>query len=133
LPAAASAALAAKQGRPIYGMEFAICDDERREVAHGGVAFGSMPVRGPWVAASYYREAPTRIPARAGWFDTGDVITMDADGYVQIDDRTKNVIKSDGEGISSSWRKSPSPIRQSGKPPWSRDLMRAGASGHSWW
>jgi 3-(methylthio)propionyl---CoA ligase len=101
LPAAASAALGAKQGRPIYGMEFSICDDEGREVAHDGVAFGSMLVRGPWVVASYYRQAPMQIPARAGWFDTGDIVTVDADGYVQIVDRTKDVIKSGGEWISS--------------------------------
>jgi acyl-CoA synthetase (AMP-forming)/AMP-acid ligase II len=101
LPAAASAALGAKQGRPIYGMEFSVCDTAGHEVAHDGVAFGSLLVRGPWVAASYYRQAPTRVPARAGWFDTADVVTMDADGYVQIVDRTKDVIKSGGEWISS--------------------------------
>jgi fatty-acyl-CoA synthase len=67
LPAAASAsaAVAAKQGRPIYGMEFAICDDEGQKVAHDDAAFGGILVCGPWVAASYYREVPTRIPARA--------------------------------------------------------------------
>jgi 3-(methylthio)propionyl---CoA ligase len=101
LPPGALAALIAKQGRPIYGMEFGVCDAEGNEVAHDGVAFGSLLVRGPWVAASYYRQVPTRVPARAGWFDTGDVVTMDADGYVQIVDRTKDVIKSGGEWISS--------------------------------
>ncbi len=85
--------LGAKQGRPIYGMDFSVSDAAGREVAHDGVAFGSLLVRGSWVAASYYRQAPTRDPARAGWFDTGDVVTMDADGYVQIVDRTKDVIK----------------------------------------
>ena len=101
LPEAARAALAAKQGRPIFGVEFAVTNASGEEVPHDGVAFGSLQVRGPWITARYHGEAAMRRPARAGWFDTGDVVTMDPDGYVQIVDRTKDVIKSGGEWISS--------------------------------
>jgi acyl-CoA synthetase (AMP-forming)/AMP-acid ligase II len=101
LDAAARAALADKQGRPVFGVEFSVVDAEGNEIAHDGVAFGSLLVRGPWITGSYHGQAAMRVPARAGWFDTGDVVTMDRDGFIQIVDRTKDVIKSGGEWISS--------------------------------
>lgn len=94
-------ALSGKQGRPLYGMAFRIVDAEGRDVPRDGRAFGRMLVRGPWVAAAYHETPDSPAHAIPGWFDTGDVVTMDADGYVTIVDRTKDVIKSGGEWISS--------------------------------
>ncbi len=96
-----AAALSAKQGRPLYGMEFRVVGPTGEEVPRDGVAFGNMQVRGPWVAASYHDAPGHRAIPPSGWFETGDVVTMDADGFVQIVDRTKDVIKSGGEWISS--------------------------------
>jgi len=98
---AAETAFSAKQGRPLFGMEFRVLDADGNEIAHDGTAFGSLHVRGPWVAAGYFGTASSPAHAIPGWFETGDVVTMDADGFVQIVDRTKDVIKSGGEWISS--------------------------------
>lgn len=88
-----------KQGRPIYGVELKIVDDEGRELARDGRAFGRLLIRGPWVASGYFRqEGQTLVD---GWFDTGDVATLSADNTMQIVDRRKDVIKSGGEWISS--------------------------------
>lgn len=93
-------ALASKQGRPIFGVELRIDGDDGRPVACDGKAFGALRVRGPWVADGYYNVAES--PAHsAGWFETGDVATMDEDGFVRIVDRSKDVVKSGGEWISS--------------------------------
>lgn len=94
--------LEAKQGRPVFGMEFRVESADGRPVARDGKAFGAMMVRGPWVAAAYFNtpESPAH-EAVPGWFNTGDVVTMDPDGFVQIVDRTKDVVKSGGEWISS--------------------------------
>jgi fatty-acyl-CoA synthase len=97
----ARTALEAKQGRPVFGVEFSVVDADGQEIAHDGTAFGSLLVRGPWITAAYHGQAAMREPARAGWFDTGDVVTMDPDGFIHIVDRTKDVIKSGGEWISS--------------------------------
>jgi len=94
-------AFSAKQGRPLFGMEFRVVDGSGAEIAHDGVAFGTLQVRGPWVAAGYFGMEDDAAHATPGWFETGDVVTMDADGYVQIVDRSKDVIKSGGEWISS--------------------------------
>ena len=91
----------AKQGRGIYGVELRITDDEGRILPHDGVAFGHLMVRGPWIVSSYYRGEGGEILDADGFFDTGDVATIDADGYMQITDRSKDVIKSGGEWISS--------------------------------
>ncbi|MDI4663046.1 long-chain-fatty-acid--CoA ligase [Xanthobacter autotrophicus] len=102
LPPEERLALECKQGRPVFGMEFRVAGADGREVAHDGRSFGSMLVRGPWVAQAYFN-TPTS-PAHAdypGWFDTGDVVTMDQEGFIQIVDRTKDVVKSGGEWISS--------------------------------
>ncbi|MDR3463106.1 MAG: long-chain-fatty-acid--CoA ligase [Beijerinckiaceae bacterium] len=95
------AAFSAKQGRPIFGMEFRVVDAAGNEVPHDGVASGLMLVRGPWVAAGYYNAERGVDDAGSSWFETGDVVNMDSRGYVQIVDRSKDVIKSGGEWISS--------------------------------
>jgi 3-(methylthio)propionyl---CoA ligase len=94
-----------KQGRTVFGIELKITDDEGNELPRDGRAFGALKVRGPWVASRYFQQ-PAGSPANAafdadGWFDTGDVATICPLGYLQITDRTKDVIKSGGEWISS--------------------------------
>jgi len=93
--------LQGKQGRAIYGVEMKITDDEGQALPRDGVAFGHLLVRGPWVTAGYFKGEGGRIVDGDGFFDTGDVATIDADGYMQITDRSKDVIKSGGEWISS--------------------------------
>jgi fatty-acyl-CoA synthase len=93
--------LQSKQGRTFYGVELRITDDEGRVLPHDGVAFGHLMVRGPWVTAGYFKGEGGEILDRDGFFDTGDVATIDPDGYMQITDRAKDVIKSGGEWISS--------------------------------
>ncbi len=86
-------------GRAIYGIEIEIFDPNNQPVAHDGHQSGELRARGPWIAQSYFRsEAEACID---GWFDTGDVATIDSDGYLRIVDRKKDVIKSGGEWISS--------------------------------
>jgi acyl-CoA synthetase (AMP-forming)/AMP-acid ligase II len=93
----------AKQGRPIYTVELKIVDADGREQPHDGVAMGEVLVRGPWVISGYYNDKAASAAAfdDAGWLRTGDVATVDEDGYVQVVDRRKDVIKSGGEWISS--------------------------------
>jgi fatty-acyl-CoA synthase len=91
----------AKQGRPIFGVELKITDDAGRRLPHDGKAFGHLMVRGPWVTSGYFRSEGGTILDPEGFFDTGDVATIDPDGYMQITDRSKDVIKSGGEWISS--------------------------------
>ncbi|MBV9101387.1 MAG: long-chain fatty acid--CoA ligase [Candidatus Dormibacteraeota bacterium] len=89
-----------KTGRPVPGVDLRIVDDSGAEVAHDGVAVGEIEVRGPWITGSYYKtDAPEKF--HNGWLRTGDVGNIDALGYVQITDRSKDVIKSGGEWISS--------------------------------
>lgn len=88
-----------KQGRPVFGVELNIVDDEGNSLPHDGKAFGRLLVRGPWIIQRYYKAEQDAL--ENGWFDTGDVATLDADGYMQIVDRNKDVIKSGGEWISS--------------------------------
>jgi fatty-acyl-CoA synthase len=96
------ARLRLKAGRPIFGVEMKIVDDEGRAQPWDGEAFGSLLVRGPWVCSSYYKLDESKAHTReAGWFETGDVATIDPEGYMAITDRTKDVIKSGGEWISS--------------------------------
>ena len=90
-----------KQGRPQCGVELKIVDGEGRAMAEDGKAFGRLMVRGPIVAAGYFKGAGGAVLDADGWFDTGDVATIDPDGYMQITDRAKDVIKSGGEWISS--------------------------------
>ena len=93
--------LQAKQGRPMYGVEMKINDDEGRRLPHDGAAFGHLMVRGPWITSGYFKGDGGQILDADGFFDTGDVATIDPDGYMQITDRSKDVIKSGGEWISS--------------------------------
>ncbi len=94
--------LATKAGRAMFGCELRIVDDEGRELPRDGVAFGALQVRGPWVCNDYYKlEGSAGTHTHDGWFETGDVATIDPEGYVAITDRTKDVIKSGGEWISS--------------------------------
>ena len=79
-----------------------IVDDDGKELPRDGKAFGHLLVRGPWIANGYFKgDGGARCSTTDGWFDTGDVATIDADGYMQITDRAKDVIKSGGEWISS--------------------------------
>lgn len=93
--------LQTKIGKPAYGVEMRITDDDGNELPNDGVAFGHLKVRGPWVLKSYFRRDDENILDEDGWFDTGDIATVDQDGYAQIVDRAKDVIKSGGEWISS--------------------------------
>ena len=98
-------ALQNKPGRVIYGVDTRIVGEEGNELPHDGKAFGELQVRGPWVIQSYFKgeggDPLRKDEAGAGWFPTGDVVTIDPDGYIQITDRSKDVIKSGGEWISS--------------------------------
>lgn len=94
------------QGRGVFGIEMRIVDENNQELPWDGVAFGALKVRGPWVASGYY--GLSQVPGSEGcpvdehgWFDTGDVATINPQGYLQITDRTKDVIKSGGEWVSS--------------------------------
>ncbi|MEM6773420.1 MAG: 3-(methylthio)propionyl-CoA ligase [Pseudomonadota bacterium] len=91
-----------KAGRAIFGVEMKIVDDEGKELPWDGEAFGSLKVRGPWICSDYFKlEGDSGAHSENGWFETGDVATIDAQGYMAITDRTKDVIKSGGEWISS--------------------------------
>jgi fatty-acyl-CoA synthase len=89
-----------KQGRSIYGVDMKIVDGDGHELAWDGAAFGDLLVKGPWVSSDYFKGEGAAILVD-GWFATGDVATIDADGYMHITDRSKDVIKSGGEWISS--------------------------------
>jgi acyl-CoA synthetase (AMP-forming)/AMP-acid ligase II len=93
--------LQATQGRAVFGVRLKLTDGEGRSLPHDGRAAGHLKIRGPWVASGYYRDEGGPILDDAGWFDTGDVATIDPDGYMHITDRSKDVIKSGGEWISS--------------------------------
>jgi fatty-acyl-CoA synthase len=99
--AKASLARRAKQGYAIYGIEIRIIDDESRELPHDGTSSGHLQMRGNWVCGAYYGQPPGSACDADGWFSTGDVATIGADGLMEITDRSKDVIKSGGEWISS--------------------------------
>ena len=88
-----------KQGRAVYGVEMKIIDSDGKTLPRDGKAFGDLMVRGPWIVERYFKEEHSAL--KDGWFPTGDVATIDTDGYMQITDRSKDVIKSGGEWISS--------------------------------
>ena len=92
-----------KQGTALFGIDIEILDDEERPLPWDGVASGNLVVRGPWVIEQYFKQAGSPLVEVNGekWFPTGDVATIDADAYMQITDRSKDVIKSGGEWISS--------------------------------
>jgi 3-(methylthio)propionyl---CoA ligase len=100
LDADARYAVLAKQGRSIYGVDMKIVDPEGKQLPWDAQASGDLHVRGPWILSRYFRDEGGD-PLQDGWFPTGDVATIDADGYMQITDRSKDVIKSGGEWIGS--------------------------------
>jgi fatty-acyl-CoA synthase len=101
LPEDAQFDLQTKQGRAVFGVEMKITDDSGNELPRDGKAFGHLMVRGPWIVGEYFAGDGGHILDADGWFDTGDVATIDPSGYMQITDRAKDVIKSGGEWISS--------------------------------
>ena len=93
-----------KQGRALYGVDMKIVDGNGQELPWDGKTYGDLLVKGPWVMREYFQGAADTkavMPLIDGWFPTGDVATIDVDGYMQITDRSKDVIKSGGEWISS--------------------------------
>jgi fatty-acyl-CoA synthase len=98
-------AIQGKQGRAIYGVDMRIVGEDGKELPWDGKAFGDLQVRGPWVIESYFKGeggSPLKADEQGTkWFPTGDVATIDPDGVMQITDRSKDVIKSGGEWISS--------------------------------
>jgi fatty-acyl-CoA synthase len=94
-------AVRAKQGRPIHGVELRVVDETGAVLPWDGKSVGELQVRGPWITSGYYDDPRSAEAFDDGWFRTGDVVTIDADGYVQITDRAKDVIKTGGEWISS--------------------------------
>ena len=105
LPRDAQRKLLEKQGHAIFGVDMKIIDESGKEMPWDGVSFGDLYVRGPWVVREYFKGEggdPLVMDERhRGWFPTGDVATIDPDGYMQITDRSKDVIKSGGEWIGS--------------------------------
>jgi 3-(methylthio)propionyl---CoA ligase len=100
LGAAQQRSLQAKQGRSLYGIDMKIVGEDGEEMPRDGKTSGELMVRGPWVISAYFR-GDGGDPLVSGWFPTGDVATIDADGFMQITDRSKDVIKSGGEWIGS--------------------------------
>src|SRR5436190_987841 len=96
-------AIKGKAGRPVFGVEMKIVNDQGRALPHDGEAVGELLVRGPWIISSYFEDAEATAAAvqTDGWFHTGDVAAIDPDGFVRIANRRKDVIKSGGEWISS--------------------------------
>jgi 3-(methylthio)propionyl---CoA ligase len=105
LPAVEQMAVQAKQGRAVFGVDMKIIDAEGKELPMDGKASGELLVRGPWIVSQYFKgeggDPLVKDEQGQGWFPTGDVSTIDADGYMQITDRAKDVIKSGGEWIGS--------------------------------
>jgi fatty-acyl-CoA synthase len=93
--------LMARHGFPLAGVDIRIVDPAGEELPWDGVAMGELQARGPWVAGSYYRDPRSDASFQDGWLRTGDIATIDAEGYIQITDRTKDLVKSGGEWISS--------------------------------
>jgi fatty-acyl-CoA synthase len=93
-------ALKCKQGRPVFGVDLRLVDDEGQPVGRDGKTSGHLQVKGWWVADSYFKREKDDTH-QDGWFYTGDIATLDCDGYIQITDRSKDVIKSGGEWVSS--------------------------------
>ncbi len=100
LPEERRQAILEKQGHAIYGVELKIVDDMGTELPWDGKTYGNLLVRGPWVVDSYFKNEGGDV-LQDGWFPTGDVATVDQDGYMQITDRSKDVIKSGGEWIGT--------------------------------
>ena len=103
LPLEDQLAIMGKQGRALFGVEMKIVDADGRDLPWDGQATGDLLVKGPWITSGYFKGGEGGMPGPLvdGWFPTGDVASIDADGFMQITDRSKDVIKSGGEWISS--------------------------------
>jgi acyl-CoA synthetase (AMP-forming)/AMP-acid ligase II len=100
LPKEAQRKILQKQGHAVYGVDMKIVDDDGVELPWDGATYGHLLVKGPWIISSYFKNEGGDV-LQDGWFPTGDVATIDADGYMQITDRSKDVIKSGGEWIGT--------------------------------
>ena len=100
LPVPEQRAILQKQGHAIFGVDMKIVDDDGVELPWDGRSFGHLLVKGPWIISRYFRDEGGDV-LQDGWFPTGDVATIDPDGFMQITDRSKDVIKSGGEWIGS--------------------------------
>ena len=100
LPKAAQRKILQKQGHAVYGVDMKIVDDAGQELPWDGATYGHLLVKGPWIISSYFKNEGGDV-LQDGWFPTGDVATIDDDGYMQITDRSKDVIKSGGEWIGT--------------------------------
>jgi fatty-acyl-CoA synthase len=98
-PAAQRHALISKQGKTVFGIEIKVIDEQGRTLPRDGESQGELLVRGQWIASNYYKSEAS--PLIDGWFPTGDIATIDAQGIMQIRDRAKDLIKTGGEWISS--------------------------------
>jgi fatty-acyl-CoA synthase len=103
LPAEQRRRLKQKQGHAIWGVDFKIVDDRGHRLPHDGRAAGVLHVRGPWIASAYFEDGAASAEAfdADGWFSTGDVATIDRHGFLELTDRSKDMIRSGGEWISS--------------------------------
>jgi acyl-CoA synthetase (AMP-forming)/AMP-acid ligase II len=90
-----------KQGRGLWGVDLRIVGEDGTELPRDGKSTGSLQVRGPWVASAYFKHDGAQVFTDDGWFETGDIATIDAEGYLRLTDRAKDVIKSGGEWIST--------------------------------
>lgn len=100
LPREQQRAILQKQGHAIFGVDMKIVDDDGKELPWDGASYGHLLVKGPWVLARYFKDEGGDV-LEDGWFPTGDVATIDIDGFMQITDRSKDVIKSGGEWIGT--------------------------------
>ncbi len=100
LPVDAQRKILQKQGHAVYGVDMKIVDDDGKQLPWDGSTYGHLLVKGPWVISSYFKNEGGDV-LQDGWFPTGDVATIDPDGYMQITDRSKDVIKSGGEWIGT--------------------------------
>jgi fatty-acyl-CoA synthase len=92
-----------RQGRPLFGVDVKIVDEAGRPLPHDGETAGILMVRGPWITSGYFMDKTASADAfdEEGWFATGDIVTIDPDGFMMITDRVKDMVKSGGEWISS--------------------------------
>jgi fatty-acyl-CoA synthase len=90
-----------KQGRGLWGVDLRIVGEDGAELPRDGTSVGALQVRGPWVSSAYFKHDGAQAFTADGWFDTGDIATLDPDGYLRLTDRAKDVIKSGGEWIST--------------------------------
>jgi fatty-acyl-CoA synthase len=93
--------LQTKQGRAVFGVQMRIAGPNGETLPNDGVTSGRLMVRGPWIASGYYKDTENSGNWQDGWFDTGDIATIDEQGFLNIVDRAKDLIKSGGEWISS--------------------------------